>query len=180
MKKHYTGTLRFLGMLICMTAAACGSLPPEKFFSQTVLNTNLVHSFASNGMARELDSPSAMLSGSGNETRTMKRSEVIDMKITAAEEAADKVRGISPKDEDEKKICETTLQIYDLVLPVYKGEYKQLAGLYDSGAPQDQIDALLKSINDTYRPKFDELDRQLISLGKAYADKHGIKVNWGR
>lgn len=163
---------------IMAVLVACGNTTPEKFFGITVLNTNLLYGFAGNVMSRQLESPSSKLVEGTSETVPMSRAELIESRIKIVEENYDKVKGLKETD-DGKEILETSKQIYELVLPVYKNEYMELARLYDNGAAQSQIDALTKSIHDKYSSQYDELNSQLVKYGKLYADKHGIKVNWG-
>jgi hypothetical protein len=70
--------------------------------------------------------------------------------------------------------------LHEYVLPVYKTEYQQLAKLYDKGASKKEIQSLTQSIHDKYYPGFDELFNKLTTTAKAFAEKHNIKVNWGR
>jgi hypothetical protein len=64
------------------------------------------------------------------------------------------------------------------VLPVYKTEYTKLAKLYDDGAPKEAIVAQAQMIYDKYYPGFQNIYDKLISIGKPYAAKYSIKVQW--
>ncbi len=165
-------------MFICMLLIfSCSSTSPEKNFSIAVLNSNLLSGFAGNGLSRELESPSVKLSQSGNETLPMKRTEVIENKLTAVEESYEKVKDLKVTD-DTKDIISSSVNLYEYVLPVYKAEYMQLAELYDKGASPEMIQSQSNLIHDKYHARYKELYDKLIGFGKVYAAKHGIKVNW--
>ena len=169
MKKYVMIAVVFIG--------SC-STPPEKYFDEAVLNSNMMMGFAGNAMERELAQPSAKLvEGSTEKTEPMKRKEVIENKMKFMEEAFEKVKGLSETG-DTKNILQASRALYELVLPVYKTEYMQLAKLYDDNAAKESIETLQKSIHDTYSHRFEELYAQLIAAGKPYAAKHHINVRW--
>ncbi|MBL8006886.1 MAG: hypothetical protein JNJ56_05100 [Ignavibacteria bacterium] len=154
----------------------CSSVTPEKYFDIAVLNTNLLSGFAGNGMYRQLESPSVKL-GDNNETVPMKRSEIINSKIKFLEENYEKLKGLK-ETEDTKEMIQASAALYEYVLPVYKKDYSNLAGLFDNGAPDEQVRKESQVINDKYFSTYDELYKKLISIGKVYAERHSIKVNW--
>lgn len=164
-------------IIVTVFFASC-STAPEKYFDQALLNSNMMVGFAGNGMERELEQPSAKLvEGSTEKTEPMKRKEVIENKIKFMEEAFGKVKELS-ENNDTKEILQASRALYELVLPVYKTEYVQLAKLYDDNAPKEQIEALQKSIHDSYASRFEALYAKLIAAGKPYAAKHNINVRW--
>ncbi len=157
--------------------SACNTTTPEEYFDIAVLNINMLHRFANEGLSRELKSPSVKMSENNKEPVPMKRSEVINMKIQFIEENFNRLEKLKETD-DSKDIIQASLALYKFVLPVYKSEYTQLADLYDSGAQPGQIESLSGSIHDKYFRGFDELYKNLMSAGKIYAAKHDIKVKW--
>lgn len=128
-------------------------------------------------MVRQLDAPSTKLDASGKE-QDMKRSEIINSKIQIIETDFEKVKALKPTDET-KDMISASLSLYNYVLPVYKTEYVQLAQLFDSNAPSDQIESLTNTIQEKYSAGFKEHYDKLIEIGKVYAAKNNIKVNWG-
>lgn len=162
----------------CLLFIECSSDSPEKYFNIAVLNTNMFSGFAGNGMYRQLESPSVKLSENSGETVAMKQSEIMKAKIENTEENFKKLKDLK-ETEDTKDMLESSMALYEFVLPVYKTEYSQLAGLFDEGAPKNQIELLAQSIHDKYYAKYTELYNKLIGIGKSYAQRHDIKVNWG-
>lgn len=156
---------------------SCGS-SPQKYFETTVLNTNMLSGFASDGMSRQLESVSSKLDA-GGATVPMKRSEFLDTKTEYIDESLSKIKSLRQTDET-KEMINASIALYEFVIPVYKSEYVQLAGLYDNNAPPEQIHSLTSNIHDKYYSKFMELYNKLISIGKIYAEKNNIKVNWAQ
>ena len=168
----------FLAAAACCLIAACDSATPRTYFERAVLNCNFIHDFGGPGLLRDLESPSVKLTDAKTgASAPMKRQEVIDDKIAFIEQSLDKVRKLRQTD-DSKEIVQASLALHEYVLPVYKNEYRQLARLYDDGAPRAEIDALASTISTKYRPGFISLADKLTSAGKAYATRHDIKVVW--
>ena len=175
MKKRivFTSLLIFCSLYLI----SCGTTPPEKYFNIAVLNTNILAGFANTGMLRQLDSPSEKLTDN-NETVPMKRAEIINDKTKTVEENFGKIKDLKETDET-KEMLQASVALYEFVLPVFKNEYTQLAASFDNGAPENITDTEAQAIHDKYFSKYDELYKNLISAGKAYAEKNNIKVNWG-
>jgi hypothetical protein len=89
---------------------------------------------------RELASPPLKLvPGTKDQTSPMKRKDVLDQKIQFLEDNADKLKHLK-ETPDTKEMLDASKALYDLVMPVYKKEYQQLARLFDEGAPRAHID----------------------------------------
>lgn len=159
--------------------SGCNTASPEKYFDLAVLNSNMLVGFANQGQLRELESPSVKLSETGGQPVTMKRSEVVQSKIDFVEANLKKLQDFKQTD-DTKEMLQTSIALHEYILPVYKTEYQQLAKLYDEGAANESIQAQAQAIHDKHNPKFDELYNKLISIGKTFAERHNIKVNWAQ
>lgn len=176
MRQNFIKHLLLLSIIFFLSS--CGKMKPEEYFNIAVLNTNLIQGFSGTGFSRELQSPSVKMPENGGEPVPMKRTEVLNSKLSVIEDNYDKVKSLKVTDET-KDMIDASLKLYEFVLPVYKTEYSQLAELYDNNAPEDQIQKLETSIFDNYNKGYTELYMKVISTGKAYAEKNSIKVNWG-
>ena len=134
--------------------------------------------FANERQLRELESPSVKMAETGGGTVAMTRSEVVQSKLDFVEANLKKLKGLK-QNEDTKEMLQASLALHEYILPVYKTEYQQLAKLYDEGASKENIQAQAQSIHDRHAPEFDELYNKLIAIGKLFAERHNIKVNWG-
>ena len=174
MKKCYPQKLLFF--CCCLFLTACYTAPPGKYFDIAVLNSNMLVGFAGEGMLAQLESPSVKMDGAGKPV-AMKRSEVISTKIQFVEDSFKKVKGLKETG-DTRDMLQTSLALYEYVLPVYKREYTQLAMLYDKHASKKLIESQAQAIHDKYYTGYEELYTRLINIGKSYAREHAIKVNW--
>lgn len=168
------GTIATALMIVLLS---CNSPSPEKAFDVAVLNTNVIVGFANTRMERELEAPSMKMGKNKDEVIQMKREEVVENKIKFAEENYAKLKGFSQTD-DTKDIIQKSMALHELILPVYKNEYRQLAKMYDSHAPQADIEKMSKSIHDKYFLTFEAAYNELIGSGKLYAKEHDIEVRW--
>jgi hypothetical protein len=165
-------------MSACCLLASCDTATPQTYFEVAVLNCNLMHGFAGNGLERELESPSVKLSDAGNgATVPMKRKEIIDSKIQSLETYLERVKSLKQTD-DTREMLEASVALYEYVLPVYKNEYQELARLYDEGALRERIDSLVSSIETKYHGGFATRFDGLTAAGKPYAERHHINVKW--
>lgn len=176
MKKYLLPPLLFF---YCILFTGCNTASPEKYFDVAVLNCNTIAEFGNGSFERELESPSVKLAeGSTTQTVTMKRSEVVDDKIQIIESHFQEVKELKQTD-DTKDIIQSSLALHEFVLPIFKNEYRQLAGLFDQGASKEETQSMAKAIYDKYSSRYNTLYDAVTNAGKAYATKHNIKVNWG-
>jgi hypothetical protein len=167
----------FLATAISSLLISSCSPKPERYFDVAVLNANMISDFGGR-LEYELEHPSAtLLEGTKDQTRPMKRSEIIEDKVKIVEEHLSDIKDLKETD-DSRDILKASIALHEYVLPVFKAEYKQLAGLYDNGAPKEEIATYQQSIWDKYGNRFSQLFDALTSAGKKYATKHDIKVNW--
>lgn len=162
---------------LCCFLAACNRPTAGKAFDVAVLNSNMLIGFANGGMERDLESPSVKMGATKDEIIPMQRSEVVQSKLKFVEGNYEKLKGFTQTD-DAKDIIQKSLALHELILPVYKNEYMQLAKLYDSNAPKSEVEKLRKTIHDQYFLKFEAAYNALINSGKLYAKEHGIEVRW--
>lgn len=169
----------FMLVLTCQILTSCNLTSPERYFDITVLNCNSITGISGDGLMNELESPSVKLKeGSKSDVVPMTRKETIDLKIVVIEDNLKKLGELSETAET-KEMIQTSTSLHEYVLAIYKNEYRELAKMYDEGAPQEQIQAKGQVIHDKYNARFEELFSKLTMLGKAYAEKHNISVKWG-
>lgn len=167
--------------LICTTLllSAC-SETPEKFFDIAILNTNMVNDFASPNLARHIndetkeypDIPSSKKKGDEASTN-------IKNKALYLEQALEKVKKLSASGAEEEEIKKQSIQLYELVIPVYKNEYLAYAEICDKKGSQADKDAIIQKIEQQYGARFNKNYDTLLELGKKYAAENNIQVNWG-
>lgn len=173
MNKH----LPLLAAISCLVAS-CEFATPDDYFGRAVLNLNFFRDFAGKRMDGELKQPSMKLSeGAGSEIVQMTRKEVVADKIAFAETSYEKVKKLKRSD-DTRAMLQASKAVYEYILPVYRNEYQELARLYDSKAPQAEIDTLSQSIREKYAAGYQERMEALVSAAKPFAERHHLKVSW--
>ena len=165
-------------VLCCLLFTSCNPSTPEYYFDIAVLNTNMLTGFASDGLARELESASEQLDPATGKAVPILRKEEMKQKIQFLDEGFAKLKDLK-ETPDTKEMLQSSIALYEYVLPVYKKDYMELANLYDQGAAKEKTESMAESIHQKYYPKFDELYKKVTNVGKQYADRHSIKVNWG-
>jgi len=173
MKKLF---VTFLSATCSCLVSSCEKATPEQTFARAVINANLVSGFAGNGMKYQLENPSVKLMPSG-QTAPMTRKEVVDDQIRSIDESYQKVKNLGESD-DNREILQASIALYEYVLPVYRNEYSQLAGLYYRGAEKAELEAAYKAIADNYLKGYQERADSLLAAGKPFAERHGIRVKW--
>jgi len=157
---------------------ACTDSSPEHTFNTAVLSCNTIHDFATEGLLRQLESPSVqMVDGDKDKIEQMKRKEVIDDKIQIIKDYQSKVKQIK-ETEDSKEMIGASRALYDYVVPVYEKEYRELARLYDEGAAKESIASYAQGIQDKYYQGFADRFDKVTAAGKTYAKEHNINVQW--
>jgi hypothetical protein len=157
---------------------SCNDTNPETQFGIAVLNSNMMQGFASDGLQREMESPSVqMIDGDKDKFAPMKRNEIIQNKIASLESNFSKLKKLK-ETSDNRQLLKASRDLYNYVLPVYKNEYLQLAKLYDEGSSNETIGSYTTAIHDKYYNDFIALHEKLVAEGKPFAQKHGINVQW--
>jgi hypothetical protein len=176
MRKIHSLAAVLLGLSLFLSA--CNSATPEKYFEEAVLNTNILHTFGSQGALSDLAPPSLKLvPGGNNQTAPMTRAEIVQNQINLVEANLTKIKALPDSDET-RDMVQTSIKLHELALTAYKGEYVELARLFDTGASESERQNKAREIDTKYLGGFRTTYAHLIELGKAYASKHNIKVQW--
>lgn len=158
---------------------ACQSPSPNDFFGKAVLNTNLIADFAPERFGRQLEQHTVEFDDmpaskkEGNEAQ-----KVVEMKILSVEKILKDIEDMQVSDEDAKALKAQSIALFEKVLPVYKNEYTAYAKLCDTKGSAEEKAALLQKIQNDYMPEIDKTFDSVHALGKAYAEKHNLNVNW--
>ena len=107
----------------------------------------------------------------------MTRKEIVEDQIQRVEANLTKIKTL-PDGEEPRDMVQTSIKLHEFVLPVYKTEYRQLAKLYDEGGSQEERVSAAREIDSKYLAGYQSLFNRLVEFGKAYAEKHHIKVEW--
>jgi hypothetical protein len=167
-----------IAVVLSLVLASCNNASPENYFDEAVLNVNLITPFGGLAAFSSLAHPSVKLvPGTKDQTTSMTRKEIVEDQIQRVEANLTKIKAL-PDGEETRDLVQTSIKLHEFVLPVYKTEYRQLAKLYDEGGSQQERMATAREIDAQYLAGYQALFNRLVELGKAYAEKHHIKVEW--
>ena len=173
---------RFRSALIALAVgsllSSCNNATPQTYFEEAVLNVNQITPFGGQAALYSLAHPSVKLvPGTKDQTASMTRKEIVENQIQRVEGNLTEIKAL-PDSEETRDMVQTSIKLHELVLPVYKTEYRELAKLYDEGGSQQDRLAKAQEIDTKYAAAYKGLFSRLVALGKAYAEKHHIKVEW--
>ena len=173
---------RFRAALIALAVgsllSSCNNATPENYFDEAVLNVNLITPFGGQAALQSLAHPSVKLvPGTKDQTTPMTRKELVEDQIQRVEGNLSQIKAL-PDSEETRDMVQTSVKLHEFVLPIYKTKYRQLAKLYDEGGSQPDRVSTAREIDTKYLTDYQALFKHLIELGKAYATKHQIKVEW--
>jgi hypothetical protein len=167
-----------IAVALSLVLASCNNASPENYFDEAVLNVNLITPFGGLAALNSLAHPSVKLvPGTKDQTTPMTRKEIVEDQIQRVEANLTKIKAL-PDGEETRDMVQTSIKLHEFVLPVYKTEYRQLAKLYDEGGSQQERMSTAREIDSKYLGGYQALFSRLVELGKAYAEKHHIKVEW--
>jgi hypothetical protein len=168
----------FIAFALSLLLSSCNDATPENYFDQAVLNVNLITPFGGQAALYSLAHPSVKLvPGTKDQTTPMTRKEIVEDQIQRVEGNLTKIKAL-PDSEETRDMVQTSIKLHEFVLPVYKTEYRELARLYDESGSQQERVAKAQEIDSKYLAGYQALFSRLVELGKAYAAKHHIKVQW--
>lgn len=168
----------FMSMSLLFTA--CQSPSPETFFGKVVLNTNLVADFAPERYGKHLEQETLEFPDMPSSKKVGDEAQKsVEIKIQVVEKALKDIKELNVSDEDAKALKEQSIALFEKVLPVYQNEYTAYAKLCDSKGSAEEKQAILQKIDNEQMPAINTVFDNVYALGKAYAEKHNLNVNWG-
>ncbi|WDF67671.1 hypothetical protein PQ465_15325 [Sphingobacterium oryzagri] len=167
-----------VALIVCMLS--CNRPSADQFFQTTILNTNILHEFASEQFTKTLWSTTASYPDdtSGNEN-VKEAQQIVEAKIAYIEQTISRIEAMTPPDEEAEVIKEKSLDLYRFALPVYKNEYTAIAVRCDEKGAEEEIQKLGNEVVEKYAAGFEDRYDQLLLLGKAYAEEHSLNVQFG-
>ncbi|WP_209577835.1 MULTISPECIES: hypothetical protein [unclassified Sphingobacterium] len=167
-------------MLSSMFFTACQSPSPDKFFGKVVLNTNLIADFAPERYGKSLEQETVEFADMPSSKKVGDEAQKsVEIKIQVVEKALKDIKELNVSDAEAKALKEQSIALFEKVLPVYKNEYTAYAKLCDRKGSAEEKQALLQKIEKNDMPEINSAFDNVYTLGKAYAEKHNLNVNWG-
>jgi hypothetical protein len=162
-----------IGLLL----AACNTATPEKYFDVAVLNANTLSRFGGKEIYEMLkETPQSY----DEKSKQMVQSSYVDhvkFRIMYAEKAYKDVQALT-ETEETKPMIEASKDLFGYTVDKQKNGYLSIAAMKDAHVPDDSIELAAVKFNELYQTAFSQKYDKLMELGKAYADKHHIKVEF--
>ena len=164
--------------MLSLCLSSCNFASPETYFDEAVLNVNLITPFGGQAVLSSFAQPSVKLvPGTKDQVAPMARKEIVENQIQNVEANLGKIKAL-PDSQETRDMVQVSIRLHEFVLQAYKTEYLELAKLYDEGGSQGERLLKAQAIDTKYLAGYQALFRQLIELGKIYAARHNIKVDW--
>lgn len=169
--------LSSIGAVLLFTA--CNMTSPDKYFDVSVLNANAISSFGGKEIYQMLqETPQAY----DDKTKKMITSSYVDhvkFRIAYAEKAYKDVQALT-ETEDAKPILDASKDLFSYTVENEKSGYLTIAAMKDAHAADDSIKQAAVIFDQQFRDGFDKKYDKLMEVGKAYATKHNIKVEFNK
>jgi hypothetical protein len=162
---------------IVLSLAACNTATPEHSFDVSVLNANTLSRFGGKEIYDMLqETPQSY----DEKSKRMEQSSYVDhvkFRITYAEKAYKDVQALS-ETEETKPMIEASRDLFGYTIDKEKNGYLSIAAMKDAHVTDDSIKLAAVKFNELYQDTFSQKYNKLMELGKLYADKHHIKVEF--
>jgi hypothetical protein len=170
--------LRFiLSVGVVLSLAACNMTKPEQYFDVSVLNANAISRFGGKEIYELLqETPQSY----DEKSKKMVQSSYVDhvkFRITYAEKAYKDVQALS-ETEETKPMIEASRDLFGYAIDKEQNGYLSIAAMKDAHAADDSIRLAAVRFEQLYQDAFSQKYNKLMELGKVYADKHHIKVEF--
>lgn len=164
---------------IVLSLAACNTTTPERYFDVAVLNANAISRFGGKEIYEMLkETPQSY----DEKSKAMVQSSYVDhvkFRITYAEKAYKDVQALK-ETEDAKPILDASKDLFGFTVDKEKNGYLSIAALKDAHVSEDSIKQVAVGFDEQYQNAFSQKYDKLMELGKAYANKHNIKVQFNK
>jgi len=162
---------------IVLSLAACNSTTPDRYFDVSVLNANAIGRFGGKEIYEMLkETPQSF----DQKTKQMVPSsyvEYVKFKIAYAEKAYKDVQEL-PETEETKPMLDASKDLFSYAVDKQKSGYLSIAAMKDAHAADSSIEQAAVNFHQQYAAAFSQKYDKLMEIGKAYADKHHIKVEF--
>ncbi|MFL5743152.1 MAG: hypothetical protein ACJ751_00705 [Niastella sp.] len=170
--------LRFiLSAGVVLSLAACNTPTPEHSFDVAVLNANTFARFGGKEIYEMLqETPQSY----DEKSKKMVQSSYVDhvkFRLMYAEKAYKDVQALS-ETEETKPMIEASRDLFGYTIDKEKNGYLSIAAMKDAHVADDSIKLAAVRFEQLYQNAFSEKYKKLMELGKVYADKHHIKVEF--
>lgn len=162
---------------IVLSLAACNTTTPEKYFDVSVLNANAIGRFGGKEIYETLQETPQSFDEKSKKMVPSSYVEYVKFRTSYAEKAYKDVQALK-ETEETKAMLNASKDLFSFAVDKQKKDYLSIAAMKDAHAPDDSIKQAAIRFNEQYQDAFAQKYDKLMELGKAYADKHNIKIQF--
>jgi hypothetical protein len=166
-----------LSVGIVLLLAACNTITPEKYFDVSVLNANAIGRFGGKEIYEMLKETPQSFDQKSKQMVPSSYVEYVKFKMAYAEKAYKDVQAL-PETEETKPMLEASKDLFGYAVDKQKSGYLAIAAMKDAHAADSSIEQAAVTFHEQYAATFSQKYDKLMDIGKAYADKHHIKVEF--
>lgn len=178
--KKILNTTKLLILLITgsLVSASCSNFSPEKTFDIAVLNSNLLSRFGSKEINEKLQSEAQVYDESQKKMIPSSYQDAFKYDISNLEIRLKSISEIT-EDEDNKELLQASKDLFSYVIAKQKEGYLPIAKMKDEKASPEQIEKAIADFDASTQTEVDAKFTKLMTVGKAYAEKHNIDAKFG-
>lgn len=179
MKKILNTTILFLVVIAgSLISVSCNRFTPEKTFDIAVLNSNLLSRFGGKEISSKLESEAQVYDESQKKMIPSSYQDAFKYDISNLEVRLKSITEI-PEDDDNKEMLQASKDLFSYVIAKQKEGYLPIAKMKDEKASPEQIQKAITDFDASTQTEVDAKFNKLMTVGKAYAEKHNIDAKFG-
>jgi hypothetical protein len=150
---------------------------PQRYFNVSVLNANGVGRFGGKEIYDMLQETPQSYDEKSKKMIPSSYLDHVKFRISYDENAYKDVQAL-PVTEETKPMIEASKDLFGYAIDKEKDGYLSLAAMKDAHVGDDSIKQAAVRFDQLYYEAFSQKYNKLMELGKAYADKHDLKVKF--
>jgi hypothetical protein len=162
---------------IMLSLAACNTTTPERYFDVSVLNANTIGRFGGKEIYEMLQEAPQSYDEKSKKMVSSSYVDYVKFKMAYTEKAYKDVQAL-PETEETKSMIDASKDLFGYTIDKEKDGYLAIAAMKDAHAADDSIKQAAVNFEQQYVDAFGKKYDKLMELGKAYAEKHHIKVEF--
>lgn len=163
---------------VSLTFTSCNNFSPEKTFDVAVLNSNLLSRFGGKEINDKLKYDAQVYDETQKKMVPSSYQDAFKYDISNLEIRLKSISEIT-EDDDNKELLQASKDLFSYVISKQKDGYLPIAKMKDEKASPEQIQTAIADFDASTQSEADAKFNKLMTVGKAYAEKHNIDAKFG-
>lgn len=179
MKKILNTSIILIAIIaVSMLFTSCDNYTPEKTFEIAVLNSNLLSSFGSTQINRQLESEPQVYDDANKKMVPSSYYDYFQFQIAELEKRQNTIAEIKEND-DNKELLTASKDLFAYAIAKQKEGYLPIAKMKDEKASAEQIQKAIADFDASTNKDINTKFAALMDVAKAYIKKHNINAKIG-